>query len=231
MVDPKDHIREDFIIDKNDAEAETEDFRREEYYGQSGNMFRKKSNLPFIIGAAALIVLVIIFVVILSGRNGSADREHLQSLEARIEKLENKLETMDTRDQISEQFARQERELNAMGKRLNGFESTVSTQIDQIIKELGAFHQKLDRAPAANAQALPSAEKKTTAAAPKKSAVTAPKKAAAGEFYQVQAGDTLYRISRRFGLTVEQLQSYNNLARDAAIHPGQKLRLTPKTTP
>ena len=231
MVDSKNHIREDFIIDKNDAEAETEDFRREEYYGQSGNMFRKKSNLPFIIGAAALIVLVIIFVVILSGRNGSADREHLQSLEARIEKLENKLETMDTRDQISEQFARQERELNAMGKRLNGFESTVSTQIDQIIKELGAFHQKLDRAPAANAQALPSAEKKTTAAALKKSAVAAPKKAAAAEFYQVQAGDTLYRISRRFGLTVEQLQRYNNIAPDAAIHPGQKLRLTPKTTP
>ena len=223
MVDPKDHIREDFIIDNNDAAAESEDFRREAYYGQNGNIFHKKSNLPFIIGAAVLIVLVIIFGVVLSGRNGSADREQLQSLEARIEQLEKKLETMDTRDQIPEQFARQERELNSMGKRLNGFESTVSTQIDQIIKELGAFHQKLDRAPAAKAQALPSTEKKTAAAAPKK--------AAAAEFYQVQAGDTLYRISRRFGLTVAQLQSYNNIAPDAAIHPGQKLRLTPKTNP
>ena len=223
MVDPKDHIREDFIIDNNDAAAESEDFRREAYYGQNGNIFHKKSNLPFIIGAAVLIVLVIIFAVVLSGRNNSADREQLQSLEARIEQLENKLETMGTRDQISEQVARQERELNTMDKRLKGFESTVSTQIDQIIKELGAFHQKLDRAPAAKAQALPSTEKKTAAAAPKK--------AAAAEFYQVQAGDTLYRISRRFGLTVAQLQSYNNIAPDAAIHPGQKLRLTPKTTP
>ena len=221
MVDPKDHIREDFIIDNNDAAAETEDFRREEYYGQNGNMFRKKSHLPFIIGGAVLIVLVLIFGVIFSGRNDNADREYLQSLEARIEQLEKKLETMDTRDQIPEQFARQERELNTMGKRLNGFESTVSTQIDQIIKELGALHQKLDRTPAAKAKALPSAEKKSAAAAPKK--------AAAAEFYQVQAGDTLYRISRRFGLTVEQLQSYNSIAPDAAIHPGQKLRLTPKT--
>jgi len=231
MVDSKDHIREDFIIDKNDAAAEAEDFRREEYYSQNGSMFRKKSHLPFIIGGAALIVLVIIFGVIFSGRNDSADREYLQSLEARIEKLENKLETMDTRDQTPEQFARQERELNAMGKRLNGFESTVSTQIDQIIKELGALHQKLDQAPAAKAQALPSTEKKTSAAAPKKTATAAPKKTATAEFYQVQAGDTLYGISRRFGLTVEQLQGYNSIAPDAAIHPGQKLRLTPKTTP
>jgi len=231
MVDPKDHIHEDFIIDNNDAAAESEDFRREEYYSQNGNIFHKKSNLPFIIGAAVLIVLVVIFGVIFSGRNDNADREHLQSLEARIEQLEKKLETMETRDQIPEQFARQERELNTMGKRLNGFESTVSTQIDQIIKELGALHQKLDRAPAAKAQTLPSTEKKTAAAAPKKSAASAPKKAAASEFYQVQAGDTLYRISRRFGLTVEQLQSYNNIAPDAAIHPGQNLRLTPKTTP
>ena len=223
MVDPKDHIREDFIIDNNDAAAESEDFRREAYYGQNGNIFHKKSNLPFIIGAAVLIVLVIIFAVVLSGRNNSADREQLQSLEARIEQLENKLETMGTRDQISEQVARQERELNTMDKRLKGFESTVSTQIDQIIKELGALHQKLDRAPAAKAQTLPSTEKKTAAAAPKK--------AAASEFYQVQAGDTLYGISRRFGLTVAQLQSYNNIAPDAAIHPGQKLRLTPKTNP
>jgi LysM repeat protein len=231
MVDPKNHMREDFIIDKNDAETEAEDFRREEYYGQSGNMFRKKSYLPFIIGAAALVVLVIILGVVFSGRNDSADRERLQSLEARIGQLENKLETMGTSDQIPAQVARLQQELSTMGKRLNGFESTVSTQIDQIIKELGALHQKLDQAPAARAQALPAAEKKTAAAAPKKSAAAAPKQSPAAKFYQVQAGDTLYRISRRFGLTVEQLQRYNNITPDAAIHPGQKLRLTPQTTP
>jgi LysM repeat protein len=223
MVDPKDHIREDFIIDKNDAGAEAEDFHREEYYGQNGNIFRKKSYLPIIVGGAALIVLVLIFGVIFSGRNDSADREYLQSLEARIEQLENKLAAIDTRDQVPDQIARQERELNTMGERLKSFESTVSTQIDQIIKELGALHQKIDRAPAAKAKSVPSTEKKTEAAAPKKTETA--------EFYQVQAGDTLYRISRRFGLTVEQLRSYNSIAPDASIYPGQKLRLTPKRKP
>jgi LysM repeat protein len=221
MVDSGNDNREDFVINKNDAEeeAEAEDFHREGYYANSTDIFRKRSALPFIIGGVGLIVLVLIFGIILSGRNNGADREELQSLETRIEQLEKKLATTGAMDQTLEQLERQEQGLSAMGERFKVFESTVNTQIDQIIKELGALHQKLDRSPIAKAQASPPAEKKATAAAQKKAAAT--------EIYQVKAGDTLFRISRRFGLTVEQLRSYNNIAPDAAIHPGQKLKLQP----
>lgn len=219
MVDSGNHNREDFVINKDDAEEEAEDFRREEYYGNSTDIFRKKSALPFIIGGAGLIVLVLIFGFILSGRDGGADRERLQSLETRIEQLEQKLATIDAMDQNLEQLEKQAQELSAMSQRFKAFEATVNTQIDQIIKELGILHQKIDRAPGAKAQALPPVQKKAPPAAQKK--------AAAPEIYQVQAGDTLFRISRRFGLTVEQLRSYNNIAPDAAIYPGQKLRLKP----
>jgi LysM repeat protein len=219
MVDSGNDNREDFVINKDDAEEEAEDFRRERYYGNSTDIFRKKSALPFIIGGVGLIVLVLIFGIMLSGRNNGTDREDLQSLETRIEQLEKKLAAIGAMDQTLEQLERQEQGLSAMGERFKVFESTVNTQIDQIIKELGALHQKLDRTPVAKAQALPPTEKKAPAAAQKK--------AAAPEMYQVQAGDTLFRISRRYGLTVEQLRSYNNLAHDAAIYPGQKLKLKP----
>ncbi len=219
MVDSGNDNREDFIINKDDAEEEAEDFHREGYYGTSTDIFRKKSALPFIIGGVGLIVLVLIFGIILSGRNEGADRQSLQLLETRIEQLEKKLAAIGAMDQTLEQLEKQEQGLNAMGERFKVFESTVNTQIDQIIKELGTLHQKLDRTPVAKTQALPPAEKKAPAAAQKK--------AAAPEIYQVQTGDTLFRISRRFGLTVDQLRSYNNLAQDAAIHPGQKLNLRP----
>jgi len=47
--------------------------------------------------------------------------------------------------------------------------------------------------------------------------------------HEVSAGETLYSISRRYGLTVDQLRAYNNIGQDAAIRPGQRLRLTANT--
>jgi LysM repeat protein len=219
MVDPKSDPREDFIINKELADDEAEDFRPENYYGNSGDIFRKKSVLPFIIGGVGLIALVLIFGVILTGRDDGANRQALQSLEARIEQLENKLAAGGTQEQLLEQLAGQEQKLRVLNERFKTFEATVSTQIDQIIKELGNFHQKIDHPAVPKAQTLPPAPQKTPA--------VTPKKGNAPEFYQVQAGDTLFRISRRYGLTVQQLQRYNNLAPDAAIYPGQKLKLRP----
>ncbi len=47
-----------------------------------------------------------------------------------------------------------------------------------------------------------------------------------GRQYVVQQGDTLYAISKRFGITVEQLQKYNNL-KGTAISIGQVLKVAP----
>ncbi len=44
------------------------------------------------------------------------------------------------------------------------------------------------------------------------------------DYYEVQKGDTLYSISKRFGLSVEELKSKNNLA-DNAIAVGQKIKI------
>lgn len=219
MVDPINDPREDFVINKEVAEEEAEDFRRENYYGNSGNIFRKRSVLPFIVGGFGLIVLVLIFGIILAGHDDGVDREYVQSLEKRIEQLENKVATSEIKEQTLEQLATQDRRLSAMDEGFKGFKSTVSTQIDQIIKELGTLHQKIDHPAVSKAQASPPAPKKAPAVTQKKGGTT--------EFYQVQAGDTLFRISRRYGLTVQQLQSYNSLAPDAAIYPGQKLKLRP----
>ena len=44
--------------------------------------------------------------------------------------------------------------------------------------------------------------------------------------YAVQAGDSLWAISQKFGMTVSQLQKLNNIpANDTLIHPGQILKV------
>lgn len=43
--------------------------------------------------------------------------------------------------------------------------------------------------------------------------------------YEVRSGDTLLRIARNHGVSVDQILQWNNISRNALIHPGQELRL------
>lgn len=219
MVDQRDDNREDFIINGDYTEEEAEELHQKEYYGNSSEVFRKKSIMPFVIGGVGLVVLVIMFVLIFSRPKNVVDQEYLQSLEARMQQMEKKLATIGVMDQTLERLGKQEQKSDLLDKKLNRLESTVTTQIDQIIKELGALHQKTAQKPATRAPTPKTVEKKQPVASKKTESTT--------KFHQVQTGETLYRISLRYGLSVEQLRSYNNLAPNAAIYPGQKLKLNP----
>ena len=56
------------------------------------------------------------------------------------------------------------------------------------------------------------------------------KKVAVGDvsarYHTVQKGETLYRISLRYGIPVEQLKEINRFSGNT-IKPGQKLRVSP----
>jgi LysM repeat protein len=212
MVDSRNDNGEDFVINKDDNENEAEDLRREDYYGDHTSVFQKKSVIPYVIGGVGLIVLIIFFIFMISAPGDVADNEQLQAIEARIQQLEGKLATIGVIDQALDRLAKQEQELDLLGNRLDRFETTVKTQIDQIIKELGILHQKTAHTPTPKAQAQqPAAEDK---------------KEIKPSYHQVRPGETLYGISRLYGLTVDQLRSYNNIGPDAAIQPGQKLKLS-----
>ena len=64
---------------------------------------------------------------------------------------------------------------------------------------------------------------------PAKKPETEPKEqeALTPKVHKVLPGESLARISRYYGLSVQQLRSYNNLGSDSIIYPGQELRLTP----
>lgn len=46
-------------------------------------------------------------------------------------------------------------------------------------------------------------------------------------YHQVLAGETLYRISLKYGLTVEELRRINKISPEAVIYVGQRLRVSP----
>jgi len=50
-----------------------------------------------------------------------------------------------------------------------------------------------------------------------------PEAMAKARYHRVRAGETLYGISRRYGLTIEELRRLNQLPKEATIYPDQKL--------
>ena len=213
MVDSPKDTREDFVISHGADEEEDGDLGREDYYSRPTGVLQNKSNLPYIIGGVGLVIIVILFVIVLSGPSDGVKLEQLQALETKIEQLEKRMATMGVMDQALERIDNSEKEQGLIMERVDRFEGIVTTQIDQIIKELGVLHQKTGSSPAPKTQA------------PKPVVKTGTEKKT--KFHEVSAGETLYSISRRYGLTVDQLREYNNIGKGAAIRPGQKLKLSP----
>ena len=212
MVDsPKDR-QEDFVISNGYDEEEEGDLGREDYYSRPTEILQNKSNLPYIIGGVGLVIIVILFVIFLTGSSDGVKLEQLQSLEKRIEQLEKRMATMGGMDQALERIDKNEKEFGLIMERVDRFESTLTTQIDQILKELGVLHQKTGSSPTPKARA------------PKPAKTGTEKKA---KFHEVSVGETLYSISRRYGLSVGQLRKYNDIGPQDAIRPGQKLKLSP----
>ena len=62
---------------------------------------------------------------------------------------------------------------------------------------------------------------------PKISTAQTPEKQTRAVYHEVVAGETLYGISRRYGLTVDELRRLNKLEPEAIIYPKQRLLIRP----
>ncbi len=206
MVDSKFEKHDSFVITDKYDDEDARELNREDYYDDHSAIFSKKYLNPFTIGGVGLIVIVILLVIVLSGPDDAVDDRQLQPLEVKILQLEKKLAAMGSLDQTLDRVGKLEQKLNLISDKFERFNSTVTTQIDQIIKELGALHQKSSQPP---------------------QAVKTEKKETKPKFHQVRPKETLWGISRQYGLTLDQLRSYNNMSSKATIKPGQRLKLTP----
>jgi membrane-bound lytic murein transglycosylase D len=114
-------------------------------------------------------------------------------------------------------------------------------------KDMEIFMERYDRQEAAIAlqleqlnQAVEDLEKQKTAVrqqAPVETVHTAPKKqsephhkqktpsTSKEQLHTVSKGETVYSISRRYGVSVKALQKLNQLSAELVIYPGQKLKI------
>jgi LysM repeat protein len=204
---------QDFVMSDATQTEETADSN--EYDGGDATSWyvRKPSMLPAIFSGVGFLVLIILAIAILSRTQDLAENEQLKALESRIEQLERSLAGGTDTDPQGPGLSNSEKQFALLTERLDRVEANVNSKIDQMMAALNNRKQTAAQqaAPAAKTPPPPQKEKKTIK----------PKT------HKVQAGETLYRIGQRYGLTVTQLREYNKLGANEKIYPGQEIKLAP----
>ncbi len=213
MSNSDNHEDKDFVMsdeDKTEDAVHSHDYESDDI---PKPVDRKPSMIPSIVSAVGFLVLIIFGIAILSRTQDLAEYDQLRVLASRLEQLENRLAGVEVASPRNPDAFNPEKQFDLLTARLDRLEADFNSKMDRIIKTLESRKQLPIQQPAPAAKA-PQPEKKE-------------QKAAKPQTHKVQAGETLYRISQRYGITVDQLREVNNLGPDTKIYPGQELRLTP----
>lgn len=167
------------------------------------------------IGILAFLVLVLL---IGSSINEPVDEARINALEQKIERLEKQLAKVDGVDEKVTRIWEQAKSFETFKTRFDRSEASMSLRMDHLAMSLDALQKKTNE----NMLKLGKLEKASVAPVAAPSPPPTKKKASAKK-HTVAAGDTLYSISRRYNLTVDQLRSKNKLPKNAVIHVGQTL--------
>ena len=209
---------------QRDIKPEIEDeYYDEPYSTLQGNRFSDfnfkssgKSISSLVLAGFGVCALVVILVTFFFGSGDSGESSYNAELEAHIGQLENKIADLET---LSARLAALEtgsEQIVLLTSRVSGFETSVTTRLDNLDRKIALAERRLS-----NLSRKPSA-----VARPETKQVSKKSVQRTATYHVVQKGDTLYRLSKMYGLSVNQLRKANKLTPSSKIYPGQKLRVS-----
>lgn len=200
--------------------------------GSSG-ILGEKSKLPLIIILGGVIFLAALFFIV--NRPPKTAQQDTDIIESRLALLEKQIYEIDRiREKITEMEAR--RPVETISPRdieqLTGAIKANAASISEMEKKIALLEGELKKT-AKKTQAPPVARAPEKPAPVAASAVPAAAPPAAAKpadglmYHTVQKGDTLYRLSVKYGISVLKLQELNNLGTGNEIFPGQQVIVGP----
>lgn len=208
-------------IGQKQEDAQEEYFDEEQYSpwadGKEGKNTVKLSKVPvlFLLLAVAIVALVAaLLMLIFNPGSETGINPKVEALEARLLKLEEKLDNYGDIDETVKRIWEQAKSFERFEDRFDRSEASMSLRMDHLTLSLEALQKQLQKNP--SPPAVDSAQP-APAGKPQTGKITKIK------YHQVQAGDTLYSISKKFDLKVERLLKMNRMKPGSVIVPGQKL--------
>lgn len=171
-----------------------------------------------ILGGIGVFVLVLLLIILSPGKDTLSEKQ-LQDILARLEVLESRLVGMESQESGRQQSL----------VRMQGDFSILTMRVDKLSREMKEQYTEVATKKEQAKPAQPSAPQQTAAtppAQPKPQAAAQPKPATAKPIlHEVRAGETLFRISRAYGVSVDEIRRLNKLDAVGMIHPGQVLTI------
>lgn len=209
--------KDSFNMGKIKEELEQDSLDQEEYSswkkGKFGTKLFKVPESPLVLMGIGLLALILLFVMFIPNSKNDADKKQIVELDTRIKLLEDRLAKLEGFGESVLRFGEQGKSLEQLKNRFDRLEESITLRMDHITKEIGDLQKKTVQV------------KSKITATPKSAKVI--KKRTKKVYHIVRAGDTLYNISRSYGLKVDELLRLNKLAHGAVIYPGQKLLIGP----
>ncbi len=194
------------------SEPEKNDFYEEEYLQWDkkkkakfgSRVFKIPDTISFSWFGVCVLIFIILLILVLGGTLGK-----VVGFENRLKKLEERVVRFQDIDYKVTQALEQTQAFEQFKEHFDRLEASMTLRMDHVVKGLNNLQKKMAQV----------GTKKTEVVKPAKVAKKTTKK----RYYTVRRGDTLYEISRRYGLTVKKIRTLNKLSDKAVIHPGQKL--------
>lgn len=152
-----------------------------------------------------------VMLLVCLGCNQKDPSEELASIDKRIRNLENIENRL-----IKERLARLEMQF----KEFQEFMVEMDKGQESPAKQVSLPTQKKEKL----SESRPSATARQAAKPPEKKKTSSVTKA---RYHLVKKGETLYSISKKYGVAVDELLRLNKLKKGQAIYPNQKLLVTP----
>ena len=202
----------DFVLSNSHPDSDALESREDLYHGSGSDASGRRAFKHIYIAIGGFLILIILSVVLIARTYSLAEKAQLLALESRLEQLESRLGSIAGEGGLS-QTGGSGNQLILLTERLDQLEANMTARINNMANQLSATPPK----------PVSEATLKTEGA----TAAPEPKKETKAKIHTVKQGENLYRISRRYNLSVEQLRQYNKLDSKASIYPGQKLNVTP----
>ncbi len=159
----------------------------------------KRGKTPFLILAIVVVLIAVGALFFFSPGGNSLTPEEAKQMQSKIMTLEQRIAVV-------------ERQVEDVNARMapSGSEADLSQRVRELSQKVESLEKRRHTAAA-----------KTKPEAPKPTVSTSKLS------HTVQKGDTLGRISKKYGISLKELRKLNNLSESQGIRPGQKLLVSP----
>lgn len=177
------------------------------------NLFKKPDGIPLSRFGIGFFILAVLLILLFTRSRSSEVESRILAIKNRMTKLEESIAKYEAIDDRVAQIWEQAQTFEQFKERFDRTEASLILRMDHMAKNLDSMKKQMG---------------KTSARKAKSSTTTAVStKTAKKRFHTVKPGETLYKIGRQYGLTVEKMRHLNKLDDGALIHPGQKLLVSP----